>query len=119
MNESRNLFQMRSYCLLEAFFVANLAKEIITIDEDDCSILKFSRPIRSFRLGIMGFASNAPIRSRRKISPYCWYKSIYELVGASLSIEEKFPKNGILLGCGIGCVMVRRGQENRGGGNRW
>lgn len=110
---------MRSYYLLKAFFVTNLAKEIITIDEDDYSILKISKPVRSFRLSIVEFASNTPIRSRRKFSPYFWYKSVYEFVGASLSIEAKFPKNGILLGCGIGCVMARRRQGNRGGENQW
>jgi len=103
---------MGGYCLGEAFVVTNLVKEIVTIDDNDSPILRFSRPVRNSRLSMTRLSSNAPTRSRRKISPYCWYKSIYEFVGASLSIEARFPKNGILLGCGIGCVMMRRRQED-------
>lgn len=54
--------------------------------------------VRNGHMSISRHVPDAPMRSRRKISPYCWYKSIYEFVGASLSIEVRFPKNGIFRG---------------------
>ena len=48
---------------------------------------------------------DAPRRSRRKISPYCFDKRAKDAAGASRSIEVMFPRKGILRGWGMGCVM--------------
>lgn len=97
MYKTRNLLQVGNHSLGEAFIVTGLVKEVVAVDNDDFSTY-LQKPGQKRTYKVPWSVSDAPMRSRRKISPYCWYKSIYEFVGASLSIEARLPKKGIFRG---------------------